>query len=145
MNADHNKSQNEVKLWRCGNLIIPFLFMRLMVLFKFFGILSACFITSSPLLCDFFPDISAKLFICTLKFARHDNSVILLYPIKAGWHKGHWAFLDSSSKAGFCVYKSGKGWTQGCGACTLLNCCLVCHLRPAIPAPLYFPLEKKKK
>lgn len=49
-------------------------------------------------------------------------------PVNGGWHKGHWVFLDGSSKARICVYRLRKGWAQGCGACSLLQCCLVCHL-----------------
>lgn len=44
--------------------------------------------------------------------------------------KGHWAFLESSSKARLCVYRLGKGWAQASGACTLLQRCLVIHYPP---------------
>lgn len=50
--------------------------------------------------------------------------------------KSHWEFLESSSKARLCVYRLGKGWAQACGACTLLQHCLVNQLTAvAIPPP----------
>lgn len=143
----YNKSKNELKQRRCRDSFHHLMCCCLIYILKDFWAanLLCCFFTSFPLVnsccrcvCWFLHLLSAW----NLKFAQHSNSVIVYKSRKWGMKKGHWAFLDSSSKARLCVYRLRKGWAQGCGACSLLQRCLVCHLtvdcRTAIP-----PLSKQ--
>lgn len=95
----------------------------------------------------FFVDISANSFLQYLLELLSSHSAVtassFINPVNVCvLGGGHWSFLESSSKARLCVYRLGKGWARGCGACSLLQRCLVCHLtvdcRAAIP-----PLSKQ--
>lgn len=96
-------------------IIVLFTFLKL---FYFFTFLSLAYWSAN------------SLSYCLVLLSLHSTVTVssFINPINGGRKKGHWGFLESSSKARLCVYSLRKGWAQGCGACSLLQRCLVCHL-----------------
>lgn len=110
----HNKSQEEPRLKRCSSSTGHFILASLLFCLR------SPAVTSSGLLfvsschgCVLLP-IPLVTTTCTFKIAQRCNTVIDSKSSKWGrWKKGHWAFLDSSSKAQLCVYRLRKGLGSG--------------------------------
>lgn len=128
-----NKSQNELRLRRCSDSKHHFISMSYCYAYIWsIAELLRLFFSFLPVV-----GIFSCQFPLSLKFAQHYNTIIVYKCYKWGMKKkSHWEFLESSSKARLCVYRLGKGWAQACGACTLLQHCLVNQLTAvAIPPP----------
>lgn len=120
----YNKSQNELRLKRCSDSNCHFIYMYYCFVYILDALLFFSLLVIGIFVCQFPP-----LLPCPFKFAQRYNSVIVYKSHKWGMKKRPLGFfLESSSKARLCVYSSRKGWAQGCGACSLLQRCLVCHL-----------------
>lgn len=110
----HNKSQQEPRLKRCSSSTGHFILASLLFCLR------SSAVTSSGLLfvsschgCVLLP-IPLVITTCAFKIAQRRNTVIDSKSSKWGrWKKGHWAFLDSSSKAQLCVYRLRKGLGSG--------------------------------
>lgn len=142
--ASYNKSTIELKTGRCRAALFDL--QGLLFCLHSSASLSSWFSISLFLLEIFLliPPVATvhtwTFQVCTATLSWFIN------PAKGGGvkkkKKGHWAFLESSSKARLCVYRLRRGWAQGCGACSLLQRCLVCHLTVDCRAAIS-PLSKQ--
>lgn len=127
--------------WKGAVIAYAILPTCLIVLFTFLSIAEQLTFTFYFLVIGvFFCQFLQLLPTCTFKFAQHYNTVIVYKSRKWGMTKRPLGFFGKFFKSpALCLQVENGAGLGGCGACSLLQRCLVCHLtvdcRTAIPPP----------
>lgn len=125
--------------WKGAVIAYAILPTCLIVLFTFLSIAEQLTFTFYFLVIGvFFCQFLQLLPTCTFKFAQHYNTVIVYKSRKWGMTKRPLGFFGKFFKSpALCLQVENGAGLGGCGACSLLQRCLVCHLtvdcRTAIP------------